>query len=347
MLTGPDFDDALSILSNGSLYLDADEVNDDIIGPETREKVPLYEGAPVTLDETLLLTLVFAMRHHLPGIAIVHLLKLISLICKKVACTLKPTLYFFQKHFSHLKAPVKFHYFCSDCFERLSKPSSKCKNEKRHKNRTLCSYYLEMDLEEQIKTHFKRKGFAENLQHRFTKEKMNPLNIEDIYDSQLYRELVESGFLGEDNKFNFTLTWSTDGVPVFDSSKTSMWPVYFVFNELPFKMRFKKENIMLGGIWYGHKPRHNLMIEPFLSSLKKVRKGVEVQLYGSNEKIISKGILICGTADLLAKADLLGLKHPGGAYACAVCKLQGKSVNSNKEDDKVTIETGKLCFHRF
>lgn len=323
--------------SENSLYDEELEVEDDDIetnDQETKEKIPLYKGAPISVDESLLLVLTYAIRHNLSGAAIVDLLELISLHCREENKKMKTSLYFFKKHFAHLKAPVKLHYFCSDCYEPLESQNSQCVNAKDHKQRTKCSYFLEISLKDQVETHFKRKGFAENMQHRFNRVKVHPDNIEDIYDGQLYKEQVQSGFLSEENKFNFSLTWNTDGVPVFISSRTSMWPVYFVFNELPFKMRFKKGNILLGGIWYGCKPRPNLVIQPFLTSLKVLKRGVEVQPYGSDSKVITKGILLCGTADLPAKADFMGLKHPSGSFSCAVCKIEGQSVIAKEPEQK-------------
>jgi hypothetical protein len=41
------------------------------------------------------------------------------------------------------------------------------------------------------------------------------------------------GHLSEDNPYNVSFTWNTDGIPVFKSSKFSLWPFYLVINELP------------------------------------------------------------------------------------------------------------------
>ncbi|XP_052128883.1 uncharacterized protein LOC127751366 [Frankliniella occidentalis] len=254
---------------------------------------------------------------------------------------MKKTLYLFKKHFSHLKAPVKFHYFCSDCSIVLKDSTDKCPNQKKHKNKTQVSYFLEIPLEHQIRTLFKRKGFADNILSRLTRKKEHPNNIEDIYDGQLYKELVDSGFFSE-NKYNFTLTWNSDGVPVFNSSKTSMWPIYFVINELPFKLRFKKSNVLLGGIWYGSKPIYSKMLEPFLSSLSTLRRGLDIQLNEPNEEVTVQGVLLAGTADLPAKADFMGIKHSGGSCSCTVCKIEGKSVKANQEiqTKSVVLEDG-------
>jgi hypothetical protein len=36
---------------------------------------------------------------------------------------------------------------------------------------------------------------------------------------------------------SISLTCNTDGVPVFSSLNASMWPVYFIVNELPLPLR--------------------------------------------------------------------------------------------------------------
>lgn len=320
-----DEEEGLSIRSDDDAW--DDEVETDHDTPTVQ--IPLYEDAPITLNESLLSVLTYAVRHNLNGNAIVDLLKLISLHCKPNH-KLKPSLYFFKKHFSHLKAPSVLHHFCSDCYEPLSDAISPCPKAKEHKGKTVSSFFLEISLENQLQALFKRKGFFESLQQRFTRVKSGPHNIEDIYDSQLYKEQVENGFLSENNKFNFSLLWNTDGVPVFKSSKTSMWPIYFVINELPFKMRFKKENVLLGGIWYGSKPQPNLMLEPFTITLKKLWKGIQVEPHGLNAKVTSKGIVLGATADLPAKADFMGT-HVGGSFSCTFCKIEGKSVKVREE----------------
>ena len=60
--------------------------------------------------------------------------------------------------------------------------------------------------------------------------------ISDIVDGAEYKKLKENdGFLT--NKSNVTLSLFTDGIPLFQSSKVSLWPVYLVINELPPKQR--------------------------------------------------------------------------------------------------------------
>ena len=57
--------------------------------------------------------------------------------------------------------------------------------------------------------------------------------IRDIWDGMEYRKFVDSGFLGRDNPGNVTLTLNTDGVAVYRSSSTTLWPIWLMINELP------------------------------------------------------------------------------------------------------------------
>ena len=56
---------------------------------------------------------------------------------------------------------------------------------------------------------------------------------------------------------NLALVVSTDGVPLFKSSSTSLWPVYLVILNLPPGIRMNAENVLVAGLWYGKKPPMN------------------------------------------------------------------------------------------
>jgi hypothetical protein len=45
----------------------------------------------------------------------------------------------------------------------------------------------------------------------------------------------------------------TDGAAVFKSSIVSVWPLFLVINERPYKIRMKKENMLLASLWFGNK----------------------------------------------------------------------------------------------
>lgn len=61
-------------------------------------------------------------------------------------------------------------------------------------------------------------------------------NYSDICDGELYRNLASESIL--QGISYVTLTFNTDGIPVFHSSKYSLWPLHLIVNEFPMYQRF-------------------------------------------------------------------------------------------------------------
>ena len=62
--------------------------------------------------------------------------------------------------------------------------------------------------------------------------------IQDIYDGEEYRKMMQPGqFLSQPNVLSLTGMVNTDGVALYRSSSTNIWPIYLVINELPPSVR--------------------------------------------------------------------------------------------------------------
>ena len=70
------------------------------------------------------------------------------------------------------------------------------------------------------------------LQERLSKPMVSG-SLRDVYDGELYQRHVD--FVSQ--PANVTLLLNTDGVPVFRSSKATLWPVWLIVNELPRRLR--------------------------------------------------------------------------------------------------------------
>ena len=57
----------------------------------------------------------------------------------------------------------------------------------------------------------------------------------DIYDGKVYQVHMENGFLKD--KYNISVIFNTDGIPVFRSSSFSLWPLHIIVNKLPYRAR--------------------------------------------------------------------------------------------------------------
>lgn len=276
----------------------------------------------------MLLIMTFAITHKLTGAALKDLLSLIDIHCL-IPHPLIKSLYKFKQYFMSLKNPLRKHYYCPKCTIAISTNDVACSNSKCDQQFTHqeMPFFLELSIEDQLKSLFNRKGFYNGLSHRFNRVKHNPNNIEDIYDGHRYRELMKPGnFL--DTPENISFTWNTDGIPVFKSSKFSIWPLYFVINELPLQKRWSQKNMILGGLWFGpQKPNMLTFLQPFTAAISHLHcHGVEVFSPDVKNDFICHAMLLCGTCDLPAKAAVYNMIQFNGNHGCSHCLQSGKQL---------------------
>ena len=61
---------------------------------------------------------------------------------------------------------------------------------------------------------------------------------------------------------------NTDGVSIFKSSRTTVWPVYLQIVNLNPSIRYRQENILTCAIWVGQsKPNMDTIFAPILQDL--------------------------------------------------------------------------------
>uniref|UniRef100_A0A1X7TL76 Uncharacterized protein n=1 Tax=Amphimedon queenslandica TaxID=400682 RepID=A0A1X7TL76_AMPQE len=61
---------------------------------------------------------------------------------------------------------------------------------------------------------------------------------------------------------------NTDGVPLFKSSRTTLWPVYLEIGNYPPTVRFRKENAVICGFWIGQsKPDMQVLLKRILKAI--------------------------------------------------------------------------------
>lgn len=102
-----------------------------------------------------------------------------------------------------------------------------------------------------------------------------------------------------------------------------------MINELPYKLRIKKENILLAGLWFGSdKPAPNSFMNSFTDDLKKLYRGVDFEIPETAELLRVRAMLITGTCDLCAKALFLNVKQSNSAYGCPTCKIRTRRIDN-------------------
>lgn len=292
----------------------------------------IYPNARITNTVSMLLIMTFVMTHKLSGAALKDLLSLIDIHCL-IPNPLIKSLYKFKQFFKLLQHPFKIHHYCCKCGMAAEPEWTNCHNTSCQQDFSSNKpFFLELPIADQLKAFFKRKGFYNDLKHRFDRRKKDKNSIEDIYDGLKYQKHMQKGcFLA--NKNNISLLWNTDGASVFKSSNYNIWPLYFVINELPVHKRWYKQNVILGGLWFGpQKPNMLTFLKPFTESISNLQtNGVEVYSPDISGNFICRAMLLCGSCDLPAKAIVYNMKQYNGEYGCSHCLQSGK---------RLTLDTG-------
>lgn len=282
---------------------------------------PLYQNAPLSVRESAAAMLSFMVSHNLSASCVEDLINLIQLHCQPEGFV-KLSLYKLKKYFHFKPADVKKIYYCSVCQGPLENPEDICRFCVR-RNHPL--YFIQNPLIPQIQKLFSRPNFHANMQHRFARGRFNIDNYEDIYDGQVYKGHVQQGFLREPN--NLSMTFYTDGVPVFQSKNYSFWPFFLTINELPYKERMRRENTLLAGLWFGpKKPHANLFVKSFRDDLEQLYNGVRIYVADLHNYVVVRGMLIAGVADLPAKSTFYNVVAHNGYHGCTVCEIGGEQI---------------------
>lgn len=291
----------------------------------------LYPGASITLGSFMLLFTSFCMKHSISSDGILQLLNIFSYVLPS-GHSLCTSLYDFKKFFINLKNPLIKHFYCPHCLGYLhSSTEKKCPYDSCGKlfNESEIMYFLEMPVDSQLRNLFSQKGFYEKLNHRFQRKFDMEHKYCDVYDGYLYKSYYEKeGPLSKQENVSFT--FNTDGAPVFKSSKISVWPLFLVINELPYKLRMLKENMLMAGLWFGpHKPAMGTFLSPFLDCFKKLHEGIQCfcPLLGN---FICRAYLLCGTADLPARCLVCNSVQYNGSFSCWKCMQKGETSERGK-----------------
>lgn len=280
---------------------------------------PLYDGAPITLSESAKSILSFMLGSKISGQVLSQVISLINLHLPAKNNFFKSS-YAFHKYFEDIKSPLNFIFYCESCQRVLPSKDSICNT---CGPKTKVAFYLQLPIIDQIRKKYSTEGFVQLLNHRFSRIKINPDNIEDVYDGELYKAAGEILACA----LNISLMWNSDGISPYKSSNFQIHPFYLTINELPPHLRFKEENVLLAGLAFGYeKPNANLLMKPIYEEIKILREGIDVLIPDSAIPVNIKCIVLFGTADAPAKATFMRTTNFNGFHGCGRCLEKGEKV---------------------
>ncbi|XP_041469957.1 uncharacterized protein LOC121419571 [Lytechinus variegatus] len=282
------------------------------------------EGSDMKKIDSLLMVLSYAVKHHLSGVALQDLIELINLHCPN---TLPSSKYLFHGTLTDYKGLCQFHFYCKckmyiGCGDDIQFICNECGAEfSREESIKGGQFFIVLPLAQQLHHLLQYTEVGDTILNRDLKiDASDEDDLTDITDGVKYREMKKDGLLA--NPENFSLLWNSDGVPIFKSSQTSIWPVLVMINELPIKMR--RKNIMLTALWFGEsKPEMSVFLKPFIDECQKLSiEGLSWKM-GQDEKISKVFSLVC-TTDSVARPLLQNTTQFNGFFGCGFCKQRGE-----------------------
>lgn len=133
---------------------------------------------------------------------------------------------------------------------------------------------------------------------------------------------ISGGFFSKPE--NTGLIVSSDGVPVFKSSKGSIWPIYLTVMSIPPYLRSRVDNMIVAALWYGPvKPNMDVILHPIL---KKITEFHDIGILLPSG-LVMRPKLLMGVFDLPAKSAVTNTKQFNGKYGCFYCLDEGEVHN--------------------
>lgn len=227
------------------------------------------------------------------------------------------------------KSGVRYIFFCKSCFwcfgefvdykKIVTKDCPECNTVNAISNLSEANYFVMFDMRQAIENLLNKEEVRQALlKPADAAESHQPGFLRDVYDGSMYRTFVEkvSDFVG----WVLSLILCVDGAPLFKSSLMSIWPILFVINELPPKIRMR--NVLLGGLWFGKcQPPMDLLLDPLVDHLKDLSNGFHIEV--GNDQWHLKAFVTGCCCDSGARYAVQGVKKHGGYCACNWCCIVG------------------------
>nr|XP_054928516.1 uncharacterized protein LOC129385660 [Dermacentor andersoni] len=328
-----DSDNSTNQSSDGS-YTSSDD--DDDCEPRAGElsaselEEPLYQDAKLSRSQSLVMVMAHSLRHHSSKEATESLLQLIDAHMPEGTLFPKTKFLFFKSFSSLYECERVTHAYCSECLEYLTAlpcataevQCSKCSL--MHKVEDILgsgSFFLTVDIDSQVKELLLSGKIS---RHRSGVQ----YDVKDITQSASYNKLP----MTEDD---ISVTWNTDGVPLFESSGHSVWPLLLQVNELPYKERVNK--LLLYGLWFGaKKPRMNTFLRPFTQTMNRLSsEGISWFDEGCSLNKTCRVYPGPCSVDTVARCMLMNMTQFNGAYGCAWCEHTGEVVEKGRGHTRV------------
>lgn len=288
----------------------------------------LHPNTNCTVYDTFLMIYTYSIRHGLTWEAVEDLARLVNRVIGQEK--IPPSKYIFKQKFQRDECkPVK-HFLCHDCELHLGTSSDL--KELDQQNCPNCSTPIQTDTKYK-KNHFLTIPFKSHLRNVLEQNSdklifnfdQQEADMHDVHDA-IYFKTLRNNF---QNIPLITLTFSTDGAPVFKKVKDkSLWPLQFIVNEIHLENRFKRENVFCSAISFGKTPNMQVFLKPFIDEINQINAegGLNFKMKnGEMKKVLIHEMIFTG--DIISKQDVLNKVSFNGYDGCSYCLHSGTLVD--------------------
>lgn len=281
-----------------------------------------------TKGELLMILLKFALTYFLSQTAVTNLFSLVNSL---FASPILPESRYLIDTLFNPSSNSTFHGICPECYTYVGIFQQSCKSIRcdlcnidiAGKDSTYNDFFVYFDINSQISELVESNSdyYCYIMKDRIHEEN----KFKEIFDGKMYQTFLNS--LNESDRHRYlTVTYNTDGAPLYESSKYSIWPIYLQINELPYDV--KTNELIVCGLWFGrNKPHMNVFLKPFVENMNQLcKEGVKCNIKGE-EVFIKVYTLVC-CVDSIARPPMQGLTQFNGKYGCNWCLHPGQWVSN-------------------
>lgn len=270
----------------------------------------------MTIAEARFMILNFFIKHQLTQGALVDLLRMMNLIagCKLFSESYETFAAAFPDPYEHSRV-----YYCTECQSGMGKSAPD--------EHTVCStpdcgnnkfdFFISIPVEKQLRETMLK-------YHKEIADYKDTVKLEAVSD--ISQGKVVKNICKEVTGNIISLSVNTDGAaPYRWSINKPCYPIFVTINNLPPRIRFDKNNLLLTAIWLSKgEPNMPLFFKEFCEEMIKLSTGISI---GSD---VYKVVVIQNCLDSVARPKLQNSTQFNGKFGCSFCLHEGEILLGNQ-----------------
>lgn len=145
----------------------------------------------------------------------------------------------------------------------------------------------------------------------------------DVYDGQIWKDFQEyNGIPFLSKPYTYGLMMNIDWFKPCKHTEYSLGAIYLTIMNLPRRLRFRQENVMLIGLIPGPKePKRDInpFLVPLVKELMEFLHGVEIYIKSLSKAVLVRCALLCIACDIPASRKVCGLLGHSATLGCSKC----------------------------